>query len=85
MTGSQGTISQAEDFLKQAWQQYGKNGFVNQTELGQVCESIGMEKLSTDVSHFQPFSINAILSLCYCYGFQNHVCSLTHETLIYLP
>lgn len=61
VTGTQGNLSQAEDFLKQAWQQYGKSGFVNQIELGQVCESIGMEKLSTEVRFYQIMDFNSIL------------------------
>lgn len=45
-TNLQGSLSQAEDCLKIAWQQFGKNGFVSQSELGQVCECIGIEKFS---------------------------------------
>ncbi|XP_034255415.1 ninein-like protein [Thrips palmi] len=47
-TNLQGSLSQAEDCLKVAWQQYGKNGFVSQLELGQVCQCIGIEKFSSE-------------------------------------
>lgn len=45
---SLGSFSQAEDCLKQAWNEFGKNGFVNQVQLAQVCERIGTEKLSSE-------------------------------------
>ncbi|KAJ1519255.1 hypothetical protein ONE63_004556 [Megalurothrips usitatus] len=45
---SQCTLNHIEDCLKQAWQQYGKNGYVNLRELGQVCECFGSEKLSSE-------------------------------------
>lgn len=48
LNGFQGSLSQAEEYLKQAWVQFGKNGFVRQAELEQVCECIGNEKLSSD-------------------------------------
>ncbi|KAK3909161.1 Ninein [Frankliniella fusca] len=48
MNGFQGSLCQAEECLKQAWQQFGKNGFVTLIELEQVFECIGIDKPSSE-------------------------------------
>ncbi len=54
-----------EDYLRTTWGKLGvgKDGYLDQTQLALVCECIGMEKLSDEVSsYFIYFNISLYLS-----------------------
>lgn len=59
-----------EDYLRTTWGKLGvgQDGYLDQTQLALVCECIGMEKLSDEVSFFDLI----LLTLRLTYSFSNY-------------